>query len=389
MKGNPMARNQQYRWSWLTSMLFTLWLQLPGGMAMAQKIDVWLGTGRSAYSKGIYHSTFDAASGKLTDPTLVAEMEGPGFLAKHPKLPVLYAVGNLNKTDVVAAFAIEKTGGKSGLRPINSLPIGDGGAAHVSLDQTGKMLFTAQYGAGSLGVFSVADDGAVKARTQLIKHEGGSKVVADRQNAPHAHWTGTSPDNRFVFVPDLGLDQVVVYAIDPDKNEVKKYGAGVTPPGSGPRHMKFHNNGKWIYVLNELSLTVTVFDYDSEMGTMTAKQTIEAVPAAELALEKAKSASEIRVHPNGKFVYSANRGHDTITVFRVNADNGMLEVVQRANARAVTPRNFALTGDGRWLLAAGQASHTLSVFGVDPQSGRMTFDQHCVHVPSPICVLPD
>ncbi len=357
--------------------------------AWADNLNIWIGTGRSSLSRGIYHCQLNTDGGKLGEPTLVAEMEGPGFLAKHPTQPVLYAVGGLNKDQVVAAFAIEGSVDKPSLRFLNSVPIGDGGAAHVSLDKTGKTLFTAQYGGGSVAVFSVSNDGKLLERTQLIDHSGGAKVVPDRQDASHAHWTGVSPDNRYLFVPDLGLDRVVIYQLDPKTGKIEPHGSGIVPPGSGPRHMKFHPNGRWIYVLNELSLTVTVFEYDTAMGTMTPKQTIHAVPTAELAREKAKSASEIRVHPNGKFVYSANRGHDTITVYSVDPANGELKRVQIENPRCATPRNFNLTPDAKWLLAAGQLSNTLGLFSVESDSGRLVFQQTSVFVPTPICVLFD
>ncbi len=360
-----------------------------GAELRSETLDVWIGTGRSSLSKGIYHCRFNTADGKLSEPTLAASMEGPGFLAMHPTQSVLYAVGGLQAEQVVAAFTIDRMNDTPALRFLNAVPIGDGGAAHVSLDSTGKTLFTAQYGGGSVAVFSVNADGSIKERTQLIDHEGGSKSVAGRQDASHAHWTGVSPDNRFAFVPDLGLDQVVIYKFDAIAGAINAHGKGVVSPGSGPRHMKFHPNGKWIYVLNELGMTVTMFDYETALGTMTARQTIETVPADRLAREKAKSTSEIRIHPNGKFVYAANRGHDTISVFKVNETSGELTRIQIENVRGATPRNFNLTPDGNWLLAAGQLSDTLGVFSIDPTSGMITFDQNSVFAPTPICVLFD
>ena len=159
-------------------------------VAEAETINVWIGTSKSSLSRGIYHCQLNTNNRKLSEPTLVAEMEGPGFLAKHPTKPVLYAVGGLNNVPVVAAFAIEGSPEKPSLRLLNSVPIGDGGAAHVSLDKTGKTLFTAQFGGGSVAVFSVQPDGMLRERTQLIDHRGGANVVADRQDTSHAHWTG-------------------------------------------------------------------------------------------------------------------------------------------------------------------------------------------------------
>ena len=356
---------------------------------LGESLNVWLGTGRSPQSRGIYHCKLDTSNGKLSEPKLVAEMEGPGFLAKHPKLPVLYAVGGIKNEQVVAAFTIDDDGKSPSLSLLNALPIGDGGAAHVAVDASGKMLLTAQYGGGSVASFALGNDGSIASRTKLIKHDGGSKIVFNRQDASHAHWAGFSPDNKFAFVPDLGLDRVVIYQLDPKNSTIVRHGEGVTPPGSGPRHMKFHPNGRWIYVLNELSLTITQFEYDATGGTMKPVQTWETVPAEDLAREKAKSASEIRIHPSGKYVYSANRGHDSISVFDVDSQSGNLKRVQIENARAITPRNFNVSPSGEWLLVAGQASHTLAAFSIERDTGRIVFHQNSVYAPSCICVMFD
>lgn len=350
-------------------------------------IDVWLGTSSKKPSQGIYHCTLNTESGKLSAPQLAAEISGPGFLAKHPTLPRLYAVGNLDGKPCVAAYAIEGKVARQTLKFINSLEIGDGGAAHVSVDATGKTLLTAQYGGGSTGVFSLHPDGSLNQRTQLVDHEGGSRVVPKRQDSSHAHWTGFSPDNRFAFVPDLGLDKVVIYKVDATASHIEPHGFGEVSPGGGPRHMKFHNNGKWIYVLHELDLKVTLFHYDASAGTMTAVQTVETVPRDALAKEKFKSCSEIRVHPSGKFVYAANRGHDTVTAFRVDQESGNLTFIERENVRGATPRNFNIDPSGKWLLAAGQDSHTLASFEIDQATGELAYNRNVVIAPSCICVL--
>ncbi len=349
----------------------------------AESIDVWIGTSASKQSRGIYHCTLNTDNGKLGEPALAAEMRGPGFLSLHPSGKVLYAVGSLDNTDVVAAYSVD--GDK--LTLLDSEPIGDGGAAHVSVDPTGKVLLTAQYGGGSVASFKLNEDGSIAGRASLVNHEGGSGVVANRQESSHAHWTGFSPDNRFAFVPDLGLDKVMIYKVDHDTAELTPHGYGKVPAGGGPRHMKFHPSGEWAFVLNELSLSITVFDYDTEAGTMTPKQTIPTVAKQLLAKEQFSSASEIRVHPSGRFVYSANRGHDTITVFRINQSSGELSPIEIENARAVTPRNVNLDPSGRWLVAAGQDSHTLASFAVNSGTGELQYNQSIVLVPSPICVL--
>lgn len=350
-------------------------------------LDVWIGTSRSKLSQGIYHCTLNRETGRLSQPTLAAEISGPGFLALHPDGSTLYSVGNLNGKNAITAYRIEGHSGKATLKLLNSVETGDGGSSHLCLDKTGQTVLSSQYGGGSVAVYSLNKDGSLNKRTQLIEHEGGSMVVARKQNSPHPHWTGVSPDNRFAFVPDLGLDRVVIYRLDAAKSRLTPHGLGIVPPGGGPRHMKFHPSGKWVYVLNELDLSVTVFDYDAELGAMSAKQTLLAVPKAELAKEKFKSASEIRVHPNGRFVYSANRGHDTITAYRVDQKTGQLTVIEREHVRGATPRNFNLDPSGKWLIAGGQASHTLASFTVDQETGELSYNQNVVFVPSPICVL--
>ncbi|MDZ4851454.1 MAG: lactonase family protein [Pirellulaceae bacterium] len=352
-----------------------------------EMLDVWIGTGRSQLSQGIYHTQLNTSTGKLSQVTLVAEADGPGFLALHPKLPILYTVCELDKKPVVAAYAVDTGKGRASLKLVDSVEIGDGGAAHLSVEPTGHTLLTAQYGTGSVGVFALNDDGSIRSRTQLVKHEGGSKVDPKRQEAPHAHWTGFSPDNRFAFVPDLGLDKVVIYRLDAANSKIEPHGFGQLPAGSGPRHMKFDNSGRFIFVLNELALTITVFRYDAQAGNMTPIETVETVPASEKDKEQAISASEIRVHPNGRFVYSANRGHDTITAFSFDESKGHLTFIEREHVRGATPRNFNIDPTGKWLLAAGQDSHTLAAFAIDPKTGELTYNRSCVTTPSAICVL--
>lgn len=353
----------------------------------ADELDVWIGTTtpRNGLSKGIYHITFNTANGKLSKPELAAEIRNPGFLASHPDKPILYSTGTIEGEPSVVAFKINK--GHSKLTLLNSQPIGDGGAAHLAADRRGKVLLTAQYGGGSTALFPLKVDGSIAPRAQLAEHGQGSGVVPRRQAKPHAHWVGTSPDNRFAFVPDLGMDKVVIYRLDAEAAKLTPHGFGQTPPGGGPRHMKFHTSGKFIYVLNELELSVTAFSYHAEQGTMKALQTIPTVPEWEKAKEIFVSASEIRVHPTGQFVYAANRGHDTITAFQIDQRTGKLRFVEREPVRGSWPRNFNIDPTGKWLLAAGRDSNTIAVFEINTQTGELTYTRKMVMVPTPICVL--
>ncbi len=351
-------------------------------VTQAEKLDVYFGTGGNQ-SKGIYHARFDNETGTLSSASLAAEVGSPGFLAQHPNGKFLYAVCN-DGGPSVAAYRIE---GSGQLRHLNSEPIGDGGGAHISVHPSGTFLLTAQYGGGSTALFPIGSDGSVKPRSQLVEHEGGSRVVGNRQNSPHPHWTGYSPDHRFAFVPDLGLDQIVIYKVATNPPSLTPHGFAQSVPGGGPRHMRFATSGDYIFLLNELSLSVTTFAYDSSQGTTIRKTTTPALSEETKEQEAFNSASEILVHPNGKFVYSANRGNDSVTVYHADA-SGQLEVQEVEPIRGSWPRNINLDPSGKWLLAAGAHSNTISVFAIDPASGKLTFQTRgLINVPGSICIL--
>lgn len=350
----------------------------------AESIDVWVGTTtpRNGNSKGIYHLTFDTDKGKLSKATLAAEIGSPGFLAVDSKSKRLYSTGSLDGQPVAAAYAID--GDK--LTLLNSEPIGDGGAAHISVNPESRFLLTAQYGGGSVALFPLADDGSIQPRAQLIDHVGGSKVVPRRQESSHAHWTGFDQNHNYAFVPDLGLDTVVIYKIDRNKRRIMAHGRGVVPPGGGPRHMKFHPDGKHAYVLNELALSITTFDYDPAAGSMTAIDTVQTLTDEQKSKETFNSASEIRVHSSGRFVYSANRGNDSISAFKVDPATKRLTLIEVEPIRGGWPRNFNIDPSGKWLLAAGRDSNTLTVFSIDEDTGELMYSRNMAVVPTPICV---
>ncbi len=350
----------------------------------AANVDVYFGTGGSP-AKGIYRASFDTESGKLSEAELAAEIKSPGFLALHPKRTTLYAVAQDHKGPCVAAYQIKNNGS---LELLNTTPIGDGGGAHIAVHSSGRFLLTAQYGGGSVAVFPLASNGSVKPRAQLIEHEGGSSVVASRQDKPHPHWAGFSPDSRYAFVPDLGLDQIVIYKVDENSPSLTAHGHAEALPGAGPRHMRFSVDGAYIYLLNELRLSVTTFAYDSDAGTTKRLSTTKALDEVVKAKEVFNSSSEIVTHPNGRFLYSGNRGNDTVTAYRANPKTGRLKVTEVESVRGAWPRNINMDKDGRWLLAAGRHSNTVSVFEIDQETGELTFQRAGVtNVPAPICIV--
>lgn len=341
-------------------------------------LPLWIGTGGIG-SDGIYRTTLDLESGALSEPVLAAKINKPGFVTLNAERTRLYSLSGEDGGGV-AAFSV---GSDLSLTFLNTRSTGDGSASHLSLDHTGRLLFTAQYGNGSISGYPVAEDGRIDGPTQVIKHSG-SGPDKERQEGPHPHFVGASPDNRFLLVPDLGADRVILYRIDHENVSLSPHGDVVLPPGSGPRHLKFSHDGTKIYLINELSMTVTVFDYDIAAGTMRSLQTIPSLPKAMWKVPN--KASEIRIHPSGKFVYAANRGHDSIAVFGVEEASGLLRFVEHEAIRGAYPRNFNIDPSGRWLVAAGRSSNTLSVFRIDPDSGRLYFTTEVRNVPDPICV---
>ncbi|MCB1228723.1 MAG: lactonase family protein [Verrucomicrobiae bacterium] len=349
---------------------------------LAEKRDVYFGTG-GRNADGIYHATFDTDSGKLSDANLVAEIGSPGFLAFHPDGDKLYAVATKDKESGVAAYQVGKDGS---LTLINFQPTGDGGAAHVAVHPSGKFLLTAQYGGGSVALFPLDAEGKLGPAT-VTEHEGGSGVVEGRQDSPHPHYCGYSPDGKFALVPDLGMDKIVIYRIDADAPSITRHAYAESVAGGGPRHMKFSPDGKFIYLLNELSLSVTTLAWDAEKGLASKLFVTPALSDEAKAGEVFNSAAEILVRPDGKFLYSSNRGHDTVTVYKAE-ESGDLSVIQVQPIRGAFPRNINLDPTAHWLLAAGADSNTIAVHAIDQETGRLTFQRgNVINVPSPICIL--
>jgi 6-phosphogluconolactonase len=352
-------------------------------LAPGAPLHVYYGTGGPG-AEGIYHSSFDPETGKLGEVSLAAEIGSPGFLALHPDGDKLYAVASFDGGPGVVAYRI---GDDGELEQMGMAPIGDGGGAHIAVHPTGKFLLTAQYGGGSTALFPLGEGGEL-GEAQVYKHEGGSGVVPGRQERPHAHWVGFSPCGDYALVPDLGMDAIVIYRIDHVGPGLEKVGEAEGVPGGGPRHMRFSVDGEFIYLLNELSLSVTTFAWDGEKGEAERLGTVEALSEEVKAGEAFNSAAEILVHPGGRWVYSSNRGHDTVTVYEADMETGELEVVQVQPVRGAFPRNINLDPSGRWLLAAGADSNTVAVHAVDGETGRLTYQtKGVVNVPAPICIL--
>lgn len=351
---------------------------------------VYFGTYTGAHSKGIYVSRFDSVTGKLSDPELAAETKNPSFLAVHPTERFLYAVGEVSDAQgkgggAVKAFAIDGRTGK--LTPLNQQASGGTGPCHVAIDASGKCALVANYGSGSIAALPIQDDGSLGAAATTIQHTGSS-VNPKRQTKAYAHFIIPSPDNRFAVTCDLGLDKVLTYQLDASAAKLTTNNPphATVAPGSGPRHLAFSVDGKFVYVINEMKLTITVFAYDAATSAMTEQQTISTLPVGDVYSDK-NSCAEIAVHPSGKFVYGSNRGHDSIVVFSVDVKTGKLTLVQHESAQGKTPRHFAIDPSGRWLIAENQNSDSVVVFGIEATTGKLKRTDQTLSVGSPVCAV--
>jgi 6-phosphogluconolactonase len=360
-------------------------LILATGTAQPQYL-VYVGTYTDHGSKGIYAYRFDSATGKLIWLGLAAETAQPSFLAVDSSGGFLYAVNetgsyNGQPTGAVGAFSIQPGTGKLSL--LNQVSSRGVDPTHITLDRTGKYALVANYTTGSVAVFPVLKDGRLGEATAFEQHKGSS-VNPERQKGPHAHAIAMSPDNRFAIVADLGLDQLVVYLFDAAKGTLRASPQVVrTAPGAGPRHLVFSSDGRFLYVINELQSTVVAYSYDAASGVMHDLQTIATIPKS---FPGSNTTAEIEIHPSGKFLYASNRGEDSIAVFAIDTQTGMLTHVETQPTGGKTPRNFAIDPTGSWLLAANEDSNDIIVFRIDQKNGRLASTGGAVEVPSPVCL---
>ena len=350
----------------------------------AVALDLYIATGGKGSAEapsGIYHATFDPADGKLSPPKLAAEVQHPAFLAIAPDGRHLFSASAGEKSSDVASFAVleDRT-----LELLNTQSSEGSVPCHLHTDRTGHTLLVANYRDGKVAALRIKEDGTLERSQSVHQHVGSS--ILPRQQSPHPHSIYPSPDNRRVFVPDLGLDKVIVYGYDPAHAALKPQGEIVLPPGSGPRHLNFSTDGRHAFVLSEIGLQVSVIDLKDGLRVTQTISTVE-----EKSEPVVMSASEIRVHPSGQFVYTANRGKgdDSIAVFRAaigHRNNASLERIQVVPAEVRVPRSFQIDPTGRWLLACGQQSNDIAVFAIDPVTGMLTFTGEKVAAPSPMSI---
>ena len=348
---------------------------------MASSHLIFLGTYTRTTSRGIYAVRLDDETGRLSSPVLAAAATNPAWITLTPDRKYLYAI-HPSKAQAIG-FAVD--GAQGILSPLPAAAAAEAAApSHLAVDASGRTLLAANYADGYVAAMPIRADGTLGTPT-LTPHSGKGPHPT-RQDKPHVHSVTLAPDNRHVIVCDLGLDKIFSYALDPAAASLTLAQPSfvATAAGAGPRHFKFGAAGRHAYAINELNNTVNVYDYDATRGTLTERQSLGTLPAG---FTGSNSTAEIRVHPNGRFVYGSNRGHDSIAVFSVNPGEGSLTPVEIAPTGGKVPRNFALSPNGKWLVCAHQDSGNLTVFRVDPATGRLTPAGNTADVPMTVCVL--
>ncbi|MEO8484245.1 MAG: lactonase family protein [Acidobacteriota bacterium] len=328
---------------------------------------LFVGTHYAGPGTGLSRARFDPATGSLSPFELAATCPDPAFFVVHPDGRRLYAC-NSGTPGGVTAFALSPTTGT--LTMLNAIESAGRGPSQLTLDRTGRVLLDANYGGGYFDVVTLTADGALGALGARVPHEGqGTDPV--RQARAYVHCVVVDPANRFALVADLGLDRVYVYRFDAAAGTVAPHDPpyATTAPGSGPRHLAWHPNGRWLYLIEEMGNAITALAWDAETGRLHAQQTVTTLPEG---FTDANTAAEILVRADGRFVYASNRGHDSVAVFAIDQLNGRLTLASRVGSNGRTPRYMALDPSQQWLMVANIDSDSIAQFRVDVQTGALT-----------------
>jgi len=385
-----MTRSRLLRvFVFLYSLAFFVSLNAPAAQSQKGKYLFYVGTYTQdgSQSQGIYAYRYDAATQEITPLGLAAETTNPSWVALHPNGRFLYAVNEVQNykgpnSGGVSAFSIDRATGK--LTFLNEVASRGADPCYITVDQSGKYVLVANYTGGSIAAFPISDDGKLGEASAFIQHTGHG-LNPKRQEAAHAHSIDLSPDERFAFVDDLGLDELLVYKFDKSKGSLRPN----NPPfakldgGAGPRHFALHPSGQFAYVISEMASTVTAFSTQLKTGMLHRLQTISTLPAD---FKGENDDAEIRIHPSGKFLYASNRGHDSIAVFAIDPSKGTLTPIEHTPTGGKTPRSFEIDPTGTLLFAENQQSNNIVIFRIDEKTGKLTPTGKTLEVGQPVCV---
>jgi 6-phosphogluconolactonase len=349
---------------------------------------LYVGTYTEKGSEGIYVYKFNAESGKLSKLHTVKDVVQPSYLTINKSQTYLYAVNELveyegKKSGSVSAFAIDQKTGN--LTLLNKQPSLGDAPCHISITENEKFVLVANYLGGNVSVYPIEMGGKLGASVDLAQHTGFGPNKA-RQEAAHAHSINLDNKNRFAIAADLGIDKVMIYQFDDKTGKLTPNSAQPffqTSAGAGPRHFTFHQNGKFAFVINELTSSITLFAYDEKNGTLNELQTISTLPKD---FKGANTCADIHISPNGKFLYGTNRGHDSLAVYQIDEQTGKLNFVEHTSTGGKTPRNFTISPNGKFLLAANQNSDSIIVFKIDEKTGKLKQTKNRANVSMPVCL---
>lgn len=347
---------------------------------------MYVGTFDERDSQGIYVYEFNRDSVGFTLLQTIPEQKSPSFLEIHPSKKFLYAVNRSSVVDgkewgTISAFLIDSASGM--LTLINEQSSYGRGPCHISFDKSGKFAFVSNYNDGNLVVYAVLDNGNVSDSLQLVQHHGNG-INPERQEGPHVHSAMVSPDNRFLYVADLGIDRVMIYELDSSSGMLKPATIpyAEVEPGSGPRHFEIQPDGKTLFLADELSSTTSVFSRDTVNGSLTEIQRISSIPEG---FREQNTNADIHIHPDGKFLYVSNRGHNSIAMYQIHK-NGFLSVIGYQSTLGDRPRNFMIDKTGRLLFAANRNSDNINVFEMNGETGMLDFTGTTLEVPGAVCL---
>jgi len=352
-----------------------------------QEYLVYVGTYTGTGSEGVYAYRFNPVSGEIKSIGLVAKTDNPSFLVMDANGKFLYAVNELDSfqqkaSGAISVFSINKE--TAALQLMQQIPSLGAAPCHMSLDKSGRYLLVANYNGGNAAVFPIAGDGTLGQQSAFIQNSGSSVNTA-RQTGPHAHFIQVTNDNNYAMIADLGIDQVIVQKFDAATGTLSSSDSSnmKVTPGSGPRHLAYSPDGKFVYVLNELTSTISAFTFDQASGKMNEIQALSTLPDN---FSGSNSTAEITIDAQGKFLYASNRGDDTIAIYSIDNSEGKLTFIDRIPTGGKTPRHFEIDPSGQWLFAANQNSNNIVVFKIDQTNGQLILQSEISGISSPVCV---
>lgn len=333
-------------------------------------------------SQGIYTYAMDETTGRLTEVAAESSCANPSYVIVSRANGCLYACSEQGDSAAVFAYRIDPASGRLAL--INSLASPGTALCHLAADSSGRLLFGAHYLSGNIAVYALNADGSLGGMLANFQHEGRS-VDEKRQEGPHAHSVTLSPDEKTAYAADLGLDKIVLYAVDKERGAVQPNRAlpfVAVEPGEGPRHMAFHPNGRYLYLATEMGNSVVVFGYDAPTGALELRQKLGTLPAD---FTGTSYAADIHCSPDGRWLYVSNRGHDSIVRYAVEPVTGRLSAAAWTPSHGRWPRNFAISPDGRWMVITNQFSGNAAVCPLSPETGAPGEPVQDISIPQPSC----